>query len=160
MILLTAELERTTAPSATTSQAQSPIRLSARPQLGPYPSAQYPSQSVSSPASLPIAPLELATHTPLVVSLTRDTHRVPYDYATQVCAEITRSGRVYQPTALTSRPGYPEPTPSPPVGQLARTFTVDSPTQPSTSSFIAPKKDQPSANITAQLKKVKADISI
>ena len=70
----------------------------------------------------------------MVMNLIKDTHRMPYDYATMMCMEITRSGRVYKPTALAAKPSSSEPTPAPPTKQLAQPPTVNNPTQPSTSS--------------------------
>ena len=84
-----------------------------------------------------------------------------------MCADVMRSGRVYRPAApitrlaaLIARPNPPEPTPpvsQPPAGQSPDPASTEPATRATTSP---PKKDQPSADITAQLKKVKADISI
>ena len=84
-------------------QAQAPAHLLGRPQSGPPicllarsqpgPSSPY-QQHQPSPhrlANTPVAPLVLEVHTPVVIDLTRDTHRVPYNYAMEMCAEVTRN---------------------------------------------------------------------
>ena len=82
---------------------------------------------------------------------------MPYDYVTEMCAEIMPSGKVYKPAAPIAKPSRPEPTLPPPASKPTGP-TTEEPTAKATPSTT--KKDQPTANITAQLKKVKADISI
>ena len=88
--------------------------------------------------------MELAAHVPLVVNLTRDTHRVSYDYATEMCAEIRWSGRVYKPTALVAKPSRLEPTPLP--ASQPPSPTIEETSTKATSSIT--KKDQPIVDIT------------
>ena len=84
-------------------QAEPPISLLARSQLEPpQPSSQ---QAPPATSTNPIpTPLELATRLLVVINLTQDTHRVPYDYATKMCVEVTRSGRVFKLAASVTKP--------------------------------------------------------
>ena len=72
--------------------------------------------------------------------------------------EITRSRRVYKLMAPATKPSCSKPMPSPPTKQLPRPTTEENLTKPTSAATL--KKDQPSAGITAQLMKVKANISI
>ena len=86
MIRLDAKPERAAANPTMQPEAQSPICLQARPLPEPTrPSLQHP-LSLHRPANTLAAPLELAARAPLVVNLSRDAHRVPYDSATEMCA--------------------------------------------------------------------------
>ena len=161
MIRLDAKLECSAAWPTMQPQAQPPAYLLARSQPEPSRPSQQHSQFPHQPANIPSTPLELAAHAPLVVNLTRDTHCMPYDYSIEMCAEIMRLGRVYKPAASVAKPSHPEPTLPPPAKQPIKPSTAKNPTQSSTSlPSASTRKDQPSADIIAQLKKVKADISI
>ena len=152
--------ERSTTQPTMQQQAQLPICLLARPQPEPsQPSSQQ--AQLTTPANPPPTLLELAARLPVVINLTRDTHRVSYDYATEMCAEVIRLGRLFKSAALVTKPTTSEATPTPPAKEPTKPPTTENPNQPSTFvPFASTKKDQPSADITAQLKKVKADISI
>ena len=89
MIRLDAKPERTAARPAIQLEAPPPICLQARPQpeLAQPPQLQplLARQLANPSATL----LELAARVPLVINLTQDTHRVHYDYAAEMCVDVT-----------------------------------------------------------------------
>ena len=141
------------------------MHLLGRPQPTPaFPSQPYPCPH--NPIDTPAAPPVLTARAPMVIDLTRDTHRVPYSYATEMCAEVMRSGRVYRPPAPVVRLSHLEPAVPPPSTQPTATPPSGLPPVPTTLELATKttppiaKKGQPKADITVQLKKVRADISI
>ena len=157
MIQLTAKPERTTVQPTMQSQAPTPVCLLTKPKLEPPQLTQYQTQPAHSSVSSLVASLELATHAPLVVNLTIDTHRVSYDYTTKIYAEITRSGRVYKPATPATKPSCSKPILLQPVNHPSKPITEETPVKPTSTTT---KKDLPSVDIIIQLKKVKVDIFI
>jgi hypothetical protein len=103
-----------------------------------YPPEPYPT----------FAPPPTPNRSPLIVDLVYNPHQVPYNYPPEVCAEVTRSGRVYKPPPPTSAPQQLQP-PPPLAPQI-----FHRPEENSRGSNPSP------VDVTNQLKKVKADISI
>ena len=88
MIRLDAGLGRSADQPTMQQPAEPPIYLLARPQRETFQPSSWPTRIADFANSLP-TPLELAARLPVVINLTRDTHRVPYDYPTEMCVEVT-----------------------------------------------------------------------